>query len=174
MKLPQPGLIYYASYLRFHEDRRPLIFVLYADTKYCHALNLHYFPKGDYDRLVKLFVKIKEDERVNKLFLTDKHAFYHSWLKKHFKDVIEKCYRTYHQGLLLAVPTTAIALSGVGLYITNTYQDKAPRDKKHNQLRKAARKDDAMKQLLRDYNVFRAQSWTMKMIGGFKKWIRGK
>lgn len=172
MKLPQPGFIYYGSYLRFHHDRRPLVFVLYSDKTIVHGLNLHYFPRTEYDRLVKLFVKIKDDEKVNKLFLRDKRAFYHNWLKRYFKDVIEDCYRTYHTGLAMFVPTTAFALTGIGMYVTNTYQDKMPRNKKYNQLRKAAQKDPQMRDLMREYNVFRTQSATMQAIRSFRNRLK--
>ena len=169
MRLPTPGFIYYGLYARFHHDKRPLVFILYSDMTYTHALNLHYFPRADYDRLVKLFVKIKDDEKVNKLFKRDKRAFYHNWLKRHFHDVIDNCYRTYHTGLAMFVPTTALALTGIGLYAMNTYQDKMPRNKKYNQLRKAARKDPEMISLMKEYNIFRTQSATMQMIRSTRK-----
>ena len=113
MLLPA-GALYAATYLQWHEDQNPLIFVLYSDGSKTHAINVHYILRANYDKLAKMFVQIQSKRRLNTMFFNDPRKFYYNQLKPHFKEFIDVAYRTYHTSMLTAIPAHPILHAEIG------------------------------------------------------------
>lgn len=146
--IAKAGALYYCNYLNWHQDKQPLLFVLYSDGFKTHGLNVHYISQDEYKRLTKFFDNMINDPKIKKLFEQDKREFYYKYLKVHFKDFIDVSYRTYHSMWLNGIIAHPVMLNQIGTKFAN----------RNNVLVKKLRKDEPYK-YLRD--TFQEQSPTL-------------
>lgn len=141
----EPGRIYSCTYSRWHNDRFPLLFVIYSDYQKTHGLNLHYVKKEDYKQMVDMFLDIQNRKRLSNKLTNNAFDFYHDWLKTKHPDIIKVAYRTYHSGLMLGYPAHPVAYTTIG------YKWKAPINipdtKSFEDIKYRARKDPLIKDL---------------------------
>ena len=79
-------------YGNWHHDPNPLIFVLYSDALYTHALNSHYISKAEAEQLRKLMCYIPPGQQ----------QLAYSFLKARFNSVL-RSYRVYKTPLIYII-----------------------------------------------------------------------
>lgn len=110
----QQSSLYACHYTNFHNDKHPLLFILYSDASYTIGLNTHYIQKSDYNKLIKLIAKLKLNKTLSNKFFKQPREFYHSVLKKEIPEIIEQSYRMYHSMWLMGVPAHAGLYNQIG------------------------------------------------------------
>jgi len=98
------GALFSCHYNNWHNDKTPLLFILYSDSTYTVGLNAHYLTKKDFEKLTNLIAKIKLNTKMKLQFIRSPRNFYYNILKPKFKSIIDDSYRTYHTKFLIGIP----------------------------------------------------------------------
>lgn len=88
------GAIYACSYANWKHDPQPLIFCMYSDSKYTHAVNLHYLSQFEKQWLGRTIYLLKKAGQV-----MDGKVFY-NFFKMRMPKIPQIAYRVYFTNLL--------------------------------------------------------------------------